>query len=101
MSADIVSLDLKPPNALKMIKRLAANSDNIIVVNHARERQNQRGITRRQLELCLQKGVITEGPFRNQHGNWQVNMYRNSAGEEVTCTVAIEWERKLIVITVF
>lgn len=36
----------------------------------------------------------------NRHGNWQVNMYRHAAGEELTCTVAIEWAERLLVITV-
>lgn len=60
---------------------------------------DERRITRRQVELCLQKGTITEGPFMNSRGNWQVNMYRHAAGEEVTCTVIIE-RVKLLVRTV-
>lgn len=37
----------------------------------------------------------------NLHGNWQVNVSRLAAGEEITCTVAIEEEQRLIVVTVF
>jgi hypothetical protein len=61
----------------------------------------RRRITRRQIELCLQKGTIVEGPSMNAHGNWQVNVLRHAAGEELTCTVAIEWATQLLVITVF
>ena len=44
---------------------------------------------------------MTEGPFLNAKGQWQVTLYRHAAGEEVTCLVAIEWATRLIVITTF
>jgi Domain of unknown function (DUF4258) len=99
--AEVVPLSLTTPAALRMVRELAADTSRIVVIQHAKERQRKRGITRRQIELCLQKGSIIEGPFPNPHGNWQVNMYRHAAGEEVTCTVAIEWASRLVVITAF
>lgn len=33
--------------------------------------------------------------------NWQVTMEAYSAGEELTCVVAIEWASRLLVITVY
>jgi Domain of unknown function (DUF4258) len=99
--AEVVPLSLTAPAALRMVKALAADTSRIVVIQHAKKRQRKRGITRRQIELCLLKGSITEGPFMNPHGNWQVNVYRHAAGEEVTCTVAIEWATRLLVITAF
>lgn len=99
--AEIVPLRLTTDQALRMIRKLAADSDNIVVVGHARKRRLQRKVSRRQIELCVQRGTISEGPFFNQHGNWQVNLFRHAAGEELTCTVAIEWATRLIVVTVF
>ena len=92
---------LSAPEAQRMIREIAAESDNIIVVRHGQERAKQRSVTRRQIERCLQKGVIEEGPFLNQHGNWQVTIHRHAGAENLTCAVAIEWPRKLIVITTF
>jgi hypothetical protein len=80
---------------------LAADSDNIVVIPHARKRRVQRRITRPQIERCVQKGSITEGPFINQKGHWQMNLSRFTAGEQITCTVAIEWATKILVITTF
>ena len=37
----------------------------------------------------------------NLHGNVQANVTRFAAGKEITCVVAIEEQRQLIVITVF
>lgn len=93
---------LSAPEALRMIRALAESSKNVLVINqHAKKRAKERRITRRQIDACLKKGTITEGPFFNAHGNWQVNLYRHAAGENITCTVAIEPEKRLIVITAF
>ena len=99
--AEIVPFKLTPKQALDMIRKLAEDTDKIVIVGHAQTRQRQRRISRRQVELCVQRGSITEGPFLNQFGNWQVNLFRHAAGEEMTCTVAIEWATRLIVVTVF
>ncbi|ANN59636.1 hypothetical protein A9174_24915 [Mesorhizobium loti NZP2037] len=99
--AEIIPLTLTAPLALKMIKLLAADTNNIVIVAHARKRGRQRRISRRQVELCVQRGSICEGPIMNAKGHWQVNMYRHAAGEEMECVVAIDWGKSLIVITVF
>jgi hypothetical protein len=87
--------------ALKVVRLIAADTDNIVVIPYGRWRAQQRKITRRQIELCVQKGTIVEGPFFNQHGNWQMNFYRHAAGEEVTCVVAIDWATRVLVINAF
>jgi hypothetical protein len=88
-------------DALAMVRTLAQDSKCVLILHHAKKRQEKWGISRRQIMTCLRKGRITEGPFVNIHGNWQVNVSRTAAGEEVTCVVAIEWDRRLIVVTVF
>ena len=99
--AEIVPMQLSAPAALKLIKALAQDSANIVVVSHTAKRQKQRKITRRQIETCVRNGFIDEGPFMNDKGNWQVTMCHYSAGEEVTCVVAIDWPSRLIVITTY
>ena len=92
---------LSKPAALGMIRALAEDSKKVLFVEHAKERMKERKITRRQVMACIRKGTITEGPFLNNFGNWQVNLYRHAAGENITCTVAIEWGTRLIVVTAF
>jgi hypothetical protein len=83
---------------LRVVRLLAANTANIVVHPHQKKHWK---ITRRQIELCVQRGTIGEGPFVNQRGNWQLNLCRRAAGEEITCVVVIEWATKLLVITTF
>jgi hypothetical protein len=98
--APAAPIDLSTPAAARMIQQLGGESVRIVILDHCLKRMKQRRVTRRQVELCLQKGTITEGPSMNSKGNWQVNMYRHAAGEELTCTVAIEWGERLLVVTV-
>jgi len=99
--AQIVPAQLNEHNALKLVRDIAADTNNIVIISHAKKRRKQRRISRRQIESCIQKGVITEGPFVNQHGHWQLNLSRRAAGEEITCVVAIELAKRLLVITTF
>jgi hypothetical protein len=94
--AEIIPLKLTPASAIQVIRELAA-----VIIGYGKRRTRERRISRRQVELCVQKGTITEGPFMNQHGHWQMNLYRHAAGEEITCVVAIEWRTKLLVINAF
>ena len=93
--------NLSSKAALSLIRELARDTNNIVLVTHALERQRSRHITRRQIDMCVQKGSIIEGPFVNAKGNWQVSLFRHAAGEEITCVVAIDWPTQLIVVTVF
>jgi hypothetical protein len=54
--------------AQRMIRDLAADTNKIVIVGHAQKRRKQRKFSRRQIELCVQRGTITEGPFLNQKG---------------------------------
>jgi hypothetical protein len=87
--------------AVQVVRLLARNSGNIVVIKHARRRLAERKVTRIQVERCLRNGTISEGPFMNLKGHWQLNLTHRTAGDEVTCVVSIEWKRKLIVVTVF
>jgi hypothetical protein len=59
---------LSEPEALKVVQSIAVNTNNIVVLSHANEQAKKRRITRRQIELCVQRGTMTEGPFLNGHG---------------------------------
>ena len=70
---------LSPRAALDLIRKLARDFNNIVLVAHAVHRSKTRLFTRRQIELCVQKGSIIEGPFVNAKGNWQVSLFRHAS----------------------
>jgi len=86
---------------LREIRRIAEDSSNIVLVSHGRKRSKQRRISRPQIECCIRKGHIEEGPFLNMHGNWQVAMCRRAAGEEIHCVIAVDLPSRVLVITTY
>jgi hypothetical protein len=99
--AEAAPLKLTTSDALRIIRSIASDTGNVLLTQHAIQRARQRRINRRQIDLCLRKGTIGEGPFRNERGNWQVTLRRHAAEEEIECTVVIEWKTRLIVVTVY
>jgi hypothetical protein len=65
------ALPLEQPSALskadaqRIVRQLSAETENIVILPYGRRRASQRAINRRQIELCVQKGTIVEGPFLN------------------------------------
>lgn len=94
---------LSRSEAEKIVRVLAAETVRIVVHPYGAKRAKQRRppITRRQIELCVQRGTISEGPFLSQYGKWKMNFFRHAAGEQITCVVEIEWATKLLIINAF
>jgi hypothetical protein len=76
----------RPPSAGDM-REIAKVSSKVIWLRGAREKAKKRGITRRQVEMCLLKGTFIDGPFRNERSDWQVTVQRHAAGEEIKVVV--------------
>jgi len=94
--------DLSGADALKHIRALMkANSKCVIFWPHANRKAKARSITQRQMLTCLEKGVVTEGPYLDAYGNWKLNITRMAAGQEITCVVIIEWSVRIFVHTAF
>jgi hypothetical protein len=72
---------LSSADALRIVRALATNTDNIVIIPYGAKKAKMRKVTRRQIELCVQKGTISEGPFVNGHGHWQMNLYRHAGGK--------------------
>lgn len=81
MSGDVIPLALAEAAALRVIREIAADTGNIVILDHAKKQCAKRRISRRQVEMCIQRGTVAEGPFLNAHGHWQVTLFRHAAGE--------------------
>lgn len=101
MSPDLVPSRLSRPAALRVIREIAANPDDVVPVPHAKRRMRERGISMTQVRRVIAAGFIDGDPWLDEHGNWRVTMIGRSAGDQITAGLAIEWRTRVLVVTVF
>lgn len=92
-----------PHSAELLIRKIAADSAKVFFSSHAKVRMRERKVTDLQIIRCLQTGTVTEGPFRNIHGNWQVNVDAYHSGQNLKVGAVIDTDEKgnkIIVLTV-
>lgn len=81
---------MKPAEALKTIRLRAAQSQNVVLITHARTQMRKRSVDVLQVIHCLQRGNITEGPYRDiKSGQWRCNVEANTGGDWVRVVVEI------------
>lgn len=100
MTAAVVPLQLGGPQALRIIREAAKDTDRVAFHPHAKSRMRKRRINPTQVYSCLRLGVIIEGPALDIKGCWRCTMYRLAAGEEVKVVVSIIPRDNLLVISV-
>lgn len=71
------------------------------VSGHLKRDRPERKISHAAIAKCLELGTVQVDPYVNIYGNWQSEMYRHGAGEALTVIAAIEWERRVIVVTAY
>jgi hypothetical protein len=93
---------LSTHDALRIVRELAARSENVAVIPHGRKRKHERCISHADILRVLRRGVCVEGPYiAAKSGLWRLNVEGRSAGELLTCVVEIVWRKKLLVVTAF
>lgn len=104
MAQNVILLNLSIPSALRILREVAADSSRVFFTHHAKQRMRERKISRSQVDRCLAKGSITEGPARDAKGNWKITLEIFTAGESVSVAVAIDYDSNgnfIVVVTVF
>lgn len=101
----IDQIPLSPASAVRIVRRLATNAENVYFVRHAEVRMQQRRISQAQVMACLLRGSIHEGPALDIHGCWRFTMHRSVAGDMLNVTASLTWDAQsathVLVITVF
>jgi Domain of unknown function (DUF4258) len=92
---------LSRAEATRVVKSIGADPDRIVPVRHAVQRMRDRGIAMTLVRRVVRAGFMDGDPWLDEHGNWRVTMRGRPAGELLTVGVAIEWRRRLLIITVF
>lgn len=88
---------------LKQVRKLAADSNKVVITDHAAKRMRQRKVSLPQVLACLLRGTISEPVHQDMHGNWKATLAHRHAGEDIRVAVAItelEDGSKAVVITV-
>ena len=98
---EVLPLNPSPEDMARHVNRLAEDSSNVVLTNHARERMGERRITTRHVMTCLRKGRVIERPYRAVNGDWRCTMVRAVSGMDITTAIAVSFEDDLIVVTVF
>ena len=94
-------LPLSKPQALGLVRELAAESGNVVFTTHARKRMRLRKVTPLAVLECLRRGVIIEGPAMGIKGLWEVALERMGAGRRLRVAIALDPPRRVIVVTVY
>ena len=85
--------------AQDLIQKLAREG-RVAFSNHGLERAGQRTSTV-EVMTCLKKGVVRDDPYLSIRGDWRAEISRVTAGANLTVCVALDWGRKVIVVTAY
>lgn len=95
---------MNPGTARKLIRERASGSAGVLFVDHALQQMRRRGVDVPQVQRCLLRGEITEGPYvptASRMGDWRCNVEANVSGDQLRVVVEIpENAAYVLVITV-
>ena len=100
----VTPIKMNDVDALSILRRCATNGSVIFISPHAKERMIERHITLKQVLTCMEKGRISESPYRDIKGDWRCNIEHYSAGNAVTVAIAFKYNNngeRIVVVTVF
>ncbi|NGP53233.1 DUF4258 domain-containing protein [Thioalkalivibrio sp. XN8] len=95
---------MNPGTARKHIRERASRPAGVLFVDHARKQMRRRDVDALQVQRCLLRGEITEGPYvpiASRTGTWRCNIEANVSGDQLRVVVEIpEDATSILVITV-
>ena len=71
-------------------KKILSTCEKVFFTKHAMMRMKERGITRAQVLLCLQRGSIIESPWRTLKGDWQCTLQHCVSGNYLIVVAVIK-----------
>ena len=83
-------MDLNDATALKMVKELAKDSSNVVMVHHANTRKSQRDVSDLEILKCLRNGRIVESVHRTPQGNWKLTIGHFLMQRNIHVAVALD-----------
>ena len=90
---------LSRQQAQDLIRSLAMEG-RVVFTGHGKARKDQR-TSSLAVMTCLQKGFVRDDPYLSLRGDWRAEMNRVTAGNDLTVCVALDWGKKVIVVTTY
>jgi hypothetical protein len=98
---NVAKLRLTPSVAQQRIRKISAESSNVILSKHAKERMNERSILRADIDRTLRGGYIEGNPEQTEEGDWKCKMTLPIKGlRDLGVVVILLHSGKLFVMTV-
>ena len=87
---NVILMNLNDATALKMVKELAKDSSNVVMVHHANIRKDQRQVSDLEILKCLRNGRVVESVHRTTHGNWKLTIGHYLMQRNIRVAVALD-----------
>ena len=89
---NIVKMRVTERTLLRRIREAAASSANVVFIPELNKRSMTGMMTYQQAMACLRSGDIVGKPALNEHGHWELQMYRFAANHPFNLRVIAECE---------
>lgn len=98
----VTKLRMSRARAQMLVRAQSADSHNVIIGKHAKERMLEREITNMDVFRVLRSGTVDEGPSETESGELKVKMVQRIRGsrEVGVVTIILRGNRRLFVKTV-
>ncbi|MGH2510349.1 MAG: DUF4258 domain-containing protein [Ktedonobacteraceae bacterium] len=96
--SNVVPLRMKRIKAQEIVRRRAADTSNIILSNHAKERMFERDIWAIDVFRILRNGVIEEEPQKTDRGEWKVKVCMRLKGNRDAGVITIILDRQRLLV---
>lgn len=97
---NVAEFKVRPGDFERRVRALAEDSDNIILGTHAKERCEERGFTRLDVERTLRSGFVKGEIELTEHKEWKGKLVKEKGGRDMGVVTVIMLKGKLFVKTV-
>lgn len=101
---NIIPIKMNDAEALIILRECMTEDSKIFISPHAKKRMTERNITLKQVLTCIEKGRISESPYRDIKGDWRCTIDHYTSGSAVTVATAFKYNNNgeyIVVVTVF
>lgn len=88
--AQVIPFKVTDQSLQQKIALLAADSANVTITAHAKQRMRERKILLTQVLDVLVSGIVTESAHQDTKGNWCCTLQKLTSGDRVKIPVAVE-----------